>query len=253
MEGRVALITGASSGIGWASSLLFARRGAGVALVARRADKLEELAREIREEGGEALVVVADLTKEEDVERVVQETVAHFGRLDALVNNAGIIATGTVETTTLADWDVMMDINVRSPFYLMQLALPYLEKDGGSVVNVSSVTGTRSFPGVLSYCVSKAAMDQLTRCVALEVADKGVRVNAINPGVVVTHLHREAGMNDEAYAAFLEHSKTTHPLGRVGEPEEVAELIYFLASPASGWITGATVPIDGGRALTCAR
>jgi NAD(P)-dependent dehydrogenase (short-subunit alcohol dehydrogenase family) len=253
MEGRVALITGASSGIGWASSLLFARRGAGVALVARRADKLEDLAREIREEGGEALVVVADLTKEEDVERVVQETVAHFGRLDALVNNAGIIATGTVETTTLADWDVMMEINVRSPFYLMQLALPYLEKDGGSVVNVSSVTGTRSFPGVLSYCVSKAAMDQLTRCVALEVADKGVRVNAINPGVVVTHLHREAGMNDEAYAAFLEHSKTTHPLGRVGEPEEVAELIYFLASPASGWITGATVPIDGGRALTCAR
>jgi NAD(P)-dependent dehydrogenase (short-subunit alcohol dehydrogenase family) len=228
-------------------------RGAGEALVARRADKLEDLAREIREEGGEALVVVADLTKEEDVERVVQETVAHFGRLDALVNNAGIIATGTVETTTLADWDVMMEINVRSPFYLMQLALPYLEKDGGSVVNVSSVTGTRSFPGVLSYCVSKAAMDQLTRCVALEVADKGVRVNAINPGVVVTHLHREAGMNDEAYAAFLEHSKTTHPLGRVGEPEEVAELIYFLASPASGWITGATVPIDGGRALTCAR
>jgi NAD(P)-dependent dehydrogenase (short-subunit alcohol dehydrogenase family) len=106
---------------------------------------------------------------------------------------------------------------------------------------------------VLAYCTSKAAVDQLTHCAALELADKGVRVNAVNPGVVVTSLHRTGGMDEEAYARFLEHSKTTHPLGRVGQPEEVAELIAFLASPSAGWITGVSCPIDGGRHQTCFR
>jgi NAD(P)-dependent dehydrogenase (short-subunit alcohol dehydrogenase family) len=115
------------------------------------------------------------------------------------------------------------------------------------------VTGLRAFPGIVSYCASKAAVDQLTHCAALEMASKGVRVNAINPGVVVTMLHRTGGMDEDEYAAFLEHSKTTHPLGRVGRPEEAAELIYFLASEKAGWITGVTLPIDGGRAQTCAR
>jgi NAD(P)-dependent dehydrogenase (short-subunit alcohol dehydrogenase family) len=147
----------------------------------------------------------------------------------------------------------MMNINVRSVFQLMKLAVPHLEKSQGNIVNVSSVTGLRSFPGVLAYCVSKAAVDQLTRCVALELAPKGIRVNAVNPGVVLSGLHRSGGMSDENYAAFLEHSKTTHPLGRVGQPEEIAELIYFLASDKAAWITGETVSIDGGRALTCAR
>jgi NAD(P)-dependent dehydrogenase (short-subunit alcohol dehydrogenase family) len=122
-----------------------------------------------------------------------------------------------------------------------------------SVVNVSSVTGLRAFPGVLAYCVSKAGVDQLTRCAALELAAQGVRVNAVNPGVVVTNLHRRSGVNEENYAAFLERSKTTHPLGRAGEPEEIAELIAFLASDRAGWITGETISIDGGRHLTCAR
>jgi NAD(P)-dependent dehydrogenase (short-subunit alcohol dehydrogenase family) len=135
----------------------------------------------------------------------------------------------------------------------MQCALPYLIERKGNVVNVSSVTGIRAFPGILAYCVSKAAVDQLTHCAALELASKGVRVNAVNPGVVVTSLHRRGGMSEEEYAAFLKHSKTTHPLGRVGQPEEVAELIYFLASPRAGWITGISCPIDGGRSQTCAR
>jgi NAD(P)-dependent dehydrogenase (short-subunit alcohol dehydrogenase family) len=142
---------------------------------------------------------------------------------------------------------------LRSVFHLTKLAVPYLEKSRGNVVNVSSVTGPRSFPGVLAYCVSKAGVDQLTRCAALELASKGIRINAVNPGVVVTGLHRSGGMSEEAYAAFVEHSKTTHPLGRTGEPREIADLIYFLASDRAGWITGATVSIDGGRALTCAR
>ena len=146
-----------------------------------------------------------------------------------------------------------MQLNTRAPFYLMQLAMPALIQAKGNVVNVSSVTGVRSFPGVLTYCVSKAALDQLTRCAALDVASKGVRVNAINPGVVVTNLHKQAGMDNEAYDKFLEHSKTTHPLGRVGTAEEAAELIYFLGSPRAGWITGVTYELDGGRAQTCAR
>ena len=135
----------------------------------------------------------------------------------------------------------------------MNLAVPFLAKSRGNIINLSSVAGLRSFPGVLAYCVSKAAVDQLTRCAALELAPKGIRVNAVNPGVVVTQIHRRGGMSEDDYAAFLEHSKTTHPLGRVGDADEVADLILFLASDRAGWITGATYSIDGGRALTCAR
>jgi NAD(P)-dependent dehydrogenase (short-subunit alcohol dehydrogenase family) len=253
MEGKVVLITGASSGIGQATALKFASSGARVALVARRADILAEMVGTIEGNGGKAKAIGADVTNEENIKGVVRETVAAFGGIDVLVNAAGIIATGTIETTELADWDYMMNINVRAPFYLMQQAMPYLIERQGNVVNVSSVTGVRAFPGVLSYCASKAAVDQLTHCVALEMAEKGVRVNAVNPGVVVTWLHRTGGMSDEAYANFLEHSKTTHPLGRAGKPEEVADLIYFLASPQAGWITGISCPIDGGRSQTCAR
>ena len=183
----------------------------------------------------------------------MEKTVNRFTRLDVLVNAAGIIGSGTVENTTLDDWDTMMDINLRSIFRLMQLAVPHLEKTKGAIVNVSSVTGLRAFPGVLAYCVSKAGVDQLTRCAALELAPKGIRVNAVNPGVVRTNLHKRSGMDDAAYARFVEHSKTTHPLGRIGEPEEVAELIVFLSGFRSEWITGTTISIDGGRGQTCLR
>jgi len=253
MKDKVVIITGASSGIGRATACKFAAEGAKVALVARRADKLEKVAKAIATKGGVAKAIAADVTKETDIERVVRETIASFGRIDVLVNAAGIIATGTIEDTKLEDWDYMMNVNVRAPFYLIQRALPYLIERKGSIVNVSSVNGIRAFPGVLSYCVSKAAVDQLTHCLALELASKGVRVNAVNPGVVVTQLHRAGGMSEEKYAAFLEHSKTTHPLGRVGQPEEVAELIFFLASPKAGWITGVSCLIDGGRGQTCLR
>jgi NAD(P)-dependent dehydrogenase (short-subunit alcohol dehydrogenase family) len=147
----------------------------------------------------------------------------------------------------------MMDINLRSLFFMTQKCIPHLEKTKGNIVNVSSVSGTRAFPNVLSYCVSKAGVDQLTRCAALELAPKGIRVNAVNPGVVVSNLHKRGGMADEDYQNFLKNSKNTHPLGRVGETKEVAELIYFLASDKASWITGATYEIDGGRAQTCAR
>jgi len=253
MKNKVALVTGASSGIGRATAIKFAAEGAQVAAVARRADRLAEVAAAIQSKGGVCKTIAADVTQEANIDRIVRETVDAFGGIDVLVNAAGIIANGTIENTKLQDWDYMFNVNARAPFYLTQRALPHLIERKGNVVNVSSVTGIRAFPNVLAYCASKAALDQLTHCMALEVASKGVRVNAVNPGVTVTMLHRTGGMNDDQYAAFLEHSKTTHPLGRVGTAEEVADLIFFLASPRAGWITGVSMPIDGGRHQTCAR
>jgi len=203
--------------------------------------------------GGRGVVLTADVTHPDAPERIVAAAVREIGGVTTLVNAAGIIGSGTIENTTDAEWDAMLDINTRAPFRLMRAAIPALAASKGSIVNVSSVTGLRSFPNVLAYCVSKAAIDQLTRCAALELAAKGVRVNAVNPGVVISNLHRRGGMTDESYSTFLEHSKSTHPLGRPGEPEEIAELVYFLATPAASWITGETVSVDGGRHLTCAR
>jgi NAD(P)-dependent dehydrogenase (short-subunit alcohol dehydrogenase family) len=250
MTGKRILVTGASSGIGRATAELFLADGATVTLVGRRRSALAEAAKDGK---GKTFLIEADLSNEQQTEDCVAESLEKMDGLDVLVNAAGILKSGSLEATSLDLWDEMMNINVRSIFHLMKLAAPHLERSRGNIVNVSSVTGLRSFPGVLAYCVSKAAVDQLTRCAALELAPKGVRVNAVNPGVVVSGLHRSGGMADDTYAKFLEHSKTTHPLGRVGEPGEIADLIYFLASDRAGWITGATVSIDGGRALTCAR
>lgn len=253
LENRIALVTGASSGIGRATAIRLAHDGARVAVVARQAERLTEVAEIIRAEESEAFIQVADVTDTEQAAQAVAATVEHFGSLDILVNAAGILASGTIENTQLEAWDEMMNVNLRAVFHLMNLTVPHLIASRGNIVNVSSVTGLRSFPGVLAYCVSKAGVDQLTRCAALELAAKGVRVNAVNPGVVVTEVHRRGGMDEDRYAAFLEHSRTTHPLGRVGQPEEIADLIAFLASDQASWITGATYSIDGGRGQTCAR
>jgi NAD(P)-dependent dehydrogenase (short-subunit alcohol dehydrogenase family) len=253
LEGKVAIVTGATSGIGHATALRFAEEGARVALVGRNVQALNVVAGEIEMNGGEALTIRADVTIQPIAKRIVSKTVEKFGGIDVLVNAAGHLVSGDVEETTLATWDSMMNVNLRAVFNLMQQALPHLIERGGNVVNVSSVTVLRAFPGVLAYCVSKAGLDQLTRCSALELAPKGVRVNAVNPGVVVTEIHRRGGMSQKEYKAFLERSKATHPIGRVGQPYEVAELILYLASERASWITGATYSIDGGRAQTCAR
>jgi len=251
LGGKTVLVTGATSGIGKATALLFAQSGARVAAVGRRDTALTQLSAEVSAQGGELHPINADVTI--DTERIISETIAAYGQIDVLVNAAGHLANGTIESTSLDAWDRMLDVNLRAVFALMQHAVPHLEKTRGNVVNVSSVTGLRSFPGVLAYCVSKAGLDQLTRCASLELASKGVRVNAVNPGVVVTEIHKRAGMSESDYDAFLERSKTTHPLGRVGKPEEIAELVLYLASDHAAWITGATYSIDGGRADTCAR
>ena len=253
LEGKVALVTGATSGIGKATAIRLSEAGARIAAVGRNQEELAAVCNEINKRGGQALAIRADVTVKPIPRRIINEAVEKLGALDVLVNAAGHISNGTIETTKMADWDAMMNVNLRAVFNLMQQAVDHLEARRGNIVNVSSVTGLRAFPGVLAYCVSKAGLDQLTRCAALELAPKGIRVNAVNPGVVVTDIHKRGGMSDEAYEAFLERSKQTHPIGRVGSAREVAELILYLASERAAWITGATYSIDGGRAQTCAR
>src|SRR5207302_7020415 len=204
---KVVIATGATSGIGRAVALRFAKASARIVAVGRNRSALEEVASEIKSAGGECLTLAADLMIESDSRLVIDAAVNEFGRLDVLVNAAGHISTGSIEDTTLAAWDAMMDVNLRAVFYLMQLVSPYLAETKGNIVNVSSVTGQRSFPGVLAYCVSKAGVDQLTRCAALELAPRGVRVNAVNPGVVVTEIHKRCGMSHEHHERFFVHSK----------------------------------------------
>jgi NAD(P)-dependent dehydrogenase (short-subunit alcohol dehydrogenase family) len=250
---KVVFVTGATSGIGHAVAVKFAAASARVVALGRNQSALREVETAIKNAGGEPLTLTVDVTNMGESQRAIDDTVKRFGGLDVLVNAAGHISTGSIENTSVAAWDAMMNVNLRAVFQLMQIAAPYLIKTKGNIVNVSSVTGLRSFPGVLAYCVSKAGVDQLTRCAALELAPQGVRVNAVNPGVVITEIHKRGGMSEESYEKFLEHSKTTHPIGRVGDPREIAELVFYLASEKASWITGATYPIDGGRALTCAR
>jgi NAD(P)-dependent dehydrogenase (short-subunit alcohol dehydrogenase family) len=248
---KCVIVTGATSGIGRAAADAFRREGAGVVLVARSDDALEAA---VHGSGpGRAVACSADLTSADAPRRIVATALERFGGIDVVVNAAGIIAFGTMDNTSDDAWDDMLAINLRAPFRLMREAAPHLIARRGSVVNVSSVNGLRAFPGLLAYNVSKAAMDHLTRCAALEMAAHGVRVNAVNPGVTVTNLHRRSGMGDAQYTAFLERSKETHPLGRPGEAAEVASLILYLASPRAAWMTGETIPIDGGRHLTCLR
>ena len=247
------IVTGASSGIGRAAARAFAREQASVLLVSRSEGSLAEVRDEISAAGGRALVYAADITDEGAPSRIVSAAVEAFGGVDVLVNAAGVISTGTIENTTDAAWDGMMGINLRAPFRLIREAVPHLKARKGAVVNVSSVNGLRSFAGVLAYNVSKSAMDHLTRCSALEMAPYGVRVNAVNPGVTITNLHRRGGMDETQYGTFLSRAKETHPLGRPGNPDEVAALILFLASENAEWMTGETIPIDGGRHLTCLR
>jgi len=250
---KVVFVTGATSGIGHAVAVKFASASARVVALGRNQSALRQVEAAIGNAGGEPLVRAVDVTNAGEAQRAIEETIDRFGGLHVLVNAAGHISTGSIENTSLAAWDAMMNVNLRAVFQLMQLAAPHLIKTKGNIVNISSVTGLRSFPGVLAYCVSKAGVDQLTRCAALELAPHGVRVNAVNPGVVVTEIHKRGGMSAENYENFLEHSKTTHPIGRVGDPKEIAELVFYVASEKASWITGATYQIDGGRALTCAR
>lgn len=230
------------------------REKATLALVGRNEENLQKVVDSCNANTSKVLKIVADVCNEADAKRIVQETIAAFGKLNILINNAGIISSGSIETTTLEQYDSIMNVNCRAIFHLTQLAVPHLIKTKGNIVNLSSVCGIRSFPNVLAYNMSKSAIDQFTNCIALELADKGIRVNSVNPGVIVTELHKRGNNLDEAaYQRFLEHCKTTHALGRAGNVEEVAAAIAFLASDAASFITGVQLPVDGGRHAMCPR
>uniref|UniRef100_A0A182QS93 Ketoreductase domain-containing protein n=1 Tax=Anopheles farauti TaxID=69004 RepID=A0A182QS93_9DIPT len=254
--GKVVLITGASSGIGAATAKYLTNLSATCVLAARNEAKLAEVRKECASLAGkvEPLTVVTDVTKFADLERLIKVIIAKYGRLDVLVNNAGKGAGGSILEADLDQFDDILDTNLRSVFSLTKLALPHLIAVKGNIVNVSSVAGTNSFSNALSYCVSKSALDQFTRCTALDLASKGVRVNSVNPAVIVTNFHKAIGMNDEAYEAYLKHCETTHPLGRVGTGEEVAASIAFLACDATAsFTTGTCLRVDGGKHILTPR
>ncbi|ODM90836.1 2-(R)-hydroxypropyl-CoM dehydrogenase [Orchesella cincta] len=199
---KVVLVTGSTSGIGRYAAVEFAKNGSRLVLTGRRQDALIETAAQCQQAGvseESILQLQADLENVDECKKVVSKTVDKFGQLDVLVNAAGILTSGGIENLSLEDYDKQMNVNARALFVTTQAAVPHLKITKGSIVNVSSVTGLRAFPGVLSYCMSKGAVDQLTRCVALDLAEYGIRCNSVNPGVIVTSLHKSAGMNDEAY------------------------------------------------------
>ncbi|CRK86212.1 CLUMA_CG000088, isoform A [Clunio marinus] len=250
-ESKIVIITGASSGIGAGAAIHFSKLGANIVITGRNEINLKEIQEKC---GSKVLAIVADVNDEADRHKIINSTIENFGRIDVLVNNAGVGEAGTILTTSLEQYDKVMNTNVRSVFHLTQLATPYLIKTRGNIVNVSSVAGPRQFPNLLSYCMSKAALDQFTKCVALELAPEGVRVNSINPAFIVTNFHKRLGMNEEAYESFKLRAKETHALGRVGTTEETANAIAFLANnDLASFITGTCLLVDGGKAVMCPR
>lgn len=246
----IVLITGATSGIGKATAAKLSALGVRVAATGRDAKALDAL----KANGIAEWTFPADLTDKGAAQSVIDSLLKETGQLDGLVHAAGILTSGGMDNETDEGWSRQIEVNLNASWRMLKAAWESLKKTKGSAVLVSSVTGLRSFPGLVGYCVSKAGVDQLVRCAALDGAPHSVRVNGVNPGVVVTNLHRRGGMAEDNYSAFLEHSKDTHPLGRVGTSDEIAEAIsWLLDGKTSGWITGVTLPIDGGRQLTCNR
>ena len=251
---RCALVTGAATGIGRATAHAFARNGYAVALVGRRAALLEELADELRGSGGEAIAAPADVASAEEAAAAIHATVERFGGIDAVVNNAGVGDSGPLLEESLEQWEQTLRINLTGAFLTTKLALPHLIERRGAVVNVASVNGVLAGPGWTSYCVSKAGLIMLAKCVASDYGRQGVRANSVCPGWVRTpmadedmdEVARAQGIDREgAYA--LAHRQ--NPLGRPAQPEEIAAVIAFLASPAAAYVTGATIMVDGGTTV----
>jgi NAD(P)-dependent dehydrogenase (short-subunit alcohol dehydrogenase family) len=244
LSNKIAIVTGAGSGIGRACALAFAREGARVVLVGRRKDRLEDLASQT---GDAALVIAADVSKKEDIERVVDSTVSHFGALNVLLNNAGVLHIGTAEQITEQQWDETFNINVRGLWLLSRAALPAMRKaGGGSIVNIASVLGINGAPNRASYAPSKGAVVLLTKCMAIDHGHENIRVNAICPAFVETDL-TAAVINQAPDPRSVRAERVrAHPIGRLGKPEDIAALAVYLASDESSWVTGAVFPVDGG-------
>jgi len=244
LRGKIAILTGAGTGIGRACALALAREGAQLILVGRRTDLLEEVARQIPDS---SIVISADLTKAREIDRVIAETAARCGGFNVLINNAGVLHIGTAEQITEAQWDETFAINVKGLWLLSRAALPQLRQaGGGSIINMASVLGINGARNRASYAPSKGAVVLLTKCMAIDHGHENIRVNAICPSFIETDL-TAAVINQAPDPEAVRRERTAvHPIGRLGQPEDVAGLAVYLASDESAWVTGATFPVDGG-------
>ena len=252
MKNKVALITGASSGIGKATALAFAAKGANVVVAARRTEELAELVREIEANGGKATAIATDVSKAKDVENMVKHAITTFGRLDYAVNNAGIEGNfGSVIDLSEEDWDRVININLKGVFLCMKHEAKAMlaAETTGAILNIGSVNSFLGFPTGSAYVTSKHGLVGLTSSISAELGPKGIRVNLLCPGVIDTPMHRRLRgiVGDDLYDKGL--IPTTH-LQRAGRPEEIAKTIVFLCSENASYITGSTLLADGGLTLT---
>jgi meso-butanediol dehydrogenase/(S,S)-butanediol dehydrogenase/diacetyl reductase len=244
LKNKIAVVTGAGSGIGRACAVALAREGAKVVLVGRRKERLEETAREI---GDSAFVLVADVSAQDEIARVVEQTVAHFGGLNVLLNNAGVLHIGTAEQITKEQWDETFNVNVRGLWLLSRAVLPPMRKaGGGSIINMASVLGINGARNRASYAPSKGAVVLLTKCMAIDHGHEHIRVNAICPSFVETDLTAAVISRSPNPNSVRAERIAVHPIGRLGQPDDVAGLAVYLASDESSWVTGSVFAVDGG-------